>query len=558
MEEDFEGSSGIINAWPSAQVLGLWTALLVVLLSLFHLWWHHPMYGKNKGPKVYPIFGSFIEVLWILPTIFDWAADRMSETENLTIRVVKPGGVTTYITGNPDNVEHILKTNFQNYPKGEYFQNNLHDYLGDGILNADGELWRLQRRVASSEFSTQSLRTFMMDIVHEEIKNRLLPILSRASQEGDLLDLQDIIKRFTFDNACQLALGVDIACLDMSLPVLEFEKAIDDASEVSASRFSNIPVVWSTMRALNIGSERKLQEAMASLGGFVMSVIQERRKQMQGDNAFSNGSDLLSRFMGAKAEGSEEGVESSGFSGDGAASEVRSTTKKQEVLTDEFLRDMVISFLQAGRDTSAVSLSWFFWLLTCNPRVEEAIYEEISRVHHKSSLPTADNSESREVSGIFSFEQLKEMHYLQAALTESMRMYAPVPSNLKVAKEDDVWPDGTRIPKSTMVGYHPYAMGRLEKLWGSDCLEFKPERWLKDGVFVPPNPYKYPVFQAGPRICLGKDMAIIQMKSVAAAILTHFTFSVPAGYKPVYALSFVLTIKNGLPAYVHRRSPSRT
>ena len=548
-----EGSSGIMNAWPSAQVLGLWTAALfvVVLSSLFHVWWHHPMYGKNKGPKVYPIFGSFIEVLWILPTIFDWAADRMSETENLTIRVVKPGGITTYITGNPDNVEHILKTNFQNYPKGEYFQNNLHDYLGDGILNADGELWRLQRRVASSEFSTRSLRTFMMDIVHSEIKNRLLPILSRASEEGGLLDLQDILKRFTFDNACQLTLGVDIACLDMSLPILEFEKAIDDASAVSASRFSNISVVWNTMRALNIGSERKLQEAVASLGGFVMSVIQERRKQMlQGDNAIiSNGSDLLSRFMDAKAEGSEEGIEeSSGFSGDGEASEVRSTTKKQQVLTDEFLRDMVISFLQAGRDTSAVSLSWFFWLLTCNPRVEEAIYEEISGIHHKSES-------SREVKGIFSFEQLKEMHYLQAALTESMRMYAPVPSNLKVAREDDVWPDGTRITKNTMVGYHPYAMGRLEKLWGSDCLEFKPERWLKDGVFVPPNPYKYPVFQAGPRICLGKDMAIIQMKSIAAAILMHFTLSVPEGYKPVYALSFVLSIKNQLPAFVHRRSP---
>lgn len=276
---------------------------------------------------------------------------------------------------------------------------------------------------------------------------------------------------------------------------------------------------------------------------------------MQGDNVFSHRSDLLSRFLHAEAEEAKEVLDSNA-SGNGVP-EPRVASKK-EILADEFLRDMLISFLQAGRDTSAVNLSWFFWLLDCNPRVEEAIYEEISRVHHKSSLPPADNSESREVNGIFSFEQLKEMHYLQAALTESMRIYAPVPSNLKVAREDDVWPDGTRIPKNTMVGYHPYAMGRLEKLWGSDCMEFKPERWLKDGVFVPPNPYKYPVFQAGPRICLGKDMAMIQLKSIAAAILTHFTLSVPEGYKPVYALSFVLSIKNGLPAFVHRRSSLRT
>lgn len=83
------------------------------------------------------------------------------------------------------------------------------------------------------------------------------------------------------------------------------------------------------------------------------------------------------------------------------------------------------------------------------------------------------------------------MHYLQAALTECVRICAPVPPHVKVAMADDVWPDGTRIRKNTYsVGLQPYAMGRLERLRGSDCLEFKLERRLKDGVFVPPNPYK--------------------------------------------------------------------
>ena len=156
---------------------------------------------------------------------------------------------------------------------------------------------------------------------------------------------------------------------------------------------------------------------------------------MQCDNVFSHRSDLLSRFLHAEAEEAKEVLDSNA-SGNGVP-EPRVASKK-EILADEFLRDMLISFLQAGRDTSAVNLSWFFWLLDCNPRVEEAIYVEISRVHHKSSLPPEDKPESREVNGILSVEQLKDMHYLLAALTECVRIYAPVPPNVKVAMADDV------------------------------------------------------------------------------------------------------------------------
>ncbi len=74
--------------------------------------------------------------------------------------------------------------------------------------------------------------------------------------------------------------------------------------------------------------------------------------------------------------------------------------------------------------------------------------------------------------------------------------------------------NGTWIPKMSYVGYHPYAMQRMEQLWGVDYLEFKLERWLKDGVFVLDNPYNFCVFQPVPCVCLGKDLAMLQMKFV--------------------------------------------
>jgi hypothetical protein len=83
------------------------------------------------------------------------------------------------------------------------------------------------------------------------------------------------------------------------------------------------------------------------------------------------------------------------------------------------------------------------------------------------------------------------MHYLHVVLTKSLRLYPLIPFNAKMAIKDDVLLDGTRIPKMSYVGYHPYAMQRLEQMWGVDCHEFKPKRWLKDGVFVLKNPYKF-------------------------------------------------------------------
>jgi cytochrome P450 len=96
-------------------------------------------------------------------------------------------------------------------------------------------------------------------------------------------------------------------------------------------------------------------------------------------------------------------------------------------------------------------------------------------------------------------------------------------------------------------------MGRIEDIWGKDCNEFKPERWLENGIFKPENPFKYPVFHAGPRMCLGKEMAYIQMKSVAASVLERFRIKILRESTPETLLSFTLRMKGGLPIQVSKR-----
>ncbi|KAG0556958.1 hypothetical protein KC19_11G090800 [Ceratodon purpureus] len=143
------------------------------------------------------------------------------------------------------------------------------------------------------------------------------------------------------------------------------------------------------------------------------------------------------------------------------------------------------------------------------------------------------------------------MHYLHASLTESMRLYPPVPHEFKTAAAD-VLPDGTPIAKGAVLLLQIYAMGRSENIWGSDCLAFRLERFRQDGSFVPPSPFAYPVFLALLRMCLVMDMAMMQMKLVAATLLRRYRFVVRDGHRVNTVYSLAMRIKEGLPVYVRR------
>ncbi|KAI8022191.1 Cytochrome P450 94C1 [Camellia lanceoleosa] len=258
------------------------------------------------------------------------------------------------------------------------------------------------------------------------------------TQKGNILDLQDVFRRFSFDNICRFSFGLDPGCLQLMLSISDFNKAFDLASKLSAERaMAAWPLIWKLKRALNLVLKKNLKQAIKIVDLLAEEMIKNRRKM-----GFSTQKDLLSRFMGT-------------------------------IDDDQYLRDIVISFLLAGRDMVASGLTSFFWLLAQHPEVEKAIRDESDRV------------------------------------------MGPVGQS-----------DGTFVRKGTRVTYHPYAMGRMEWVWSPDHLKFKPERWLQSGVFTPVSPFKYPVFQAELRVCLGKEMALVAMKNVAISLIRRFDIQV--------------------------------
>ncbi|CAL1398891.1 unnamed protein product [Linum trigynum] len=516
------------------------TALLLLSLVTAYLLWFTFISRSLRGPRVWPLLGSLPGLIENCERLHDWISDNLRAcggTYQTCICAVpflaKKQGLVT-VTCDPKNVEHILKTRFDNYPKGPTWQAVFHELLGEGIFNSDGDTWRFQRKTAALEFTTRTLRQAMARWVSRAIKLRFCPILESAQVSGEPVDLQDLLLRLTFDNICGLAFGKDPQTCAPGLPENGFASAFDRATEASLQRFILPEVIWKVKKWLRLGMEVSLSRSIAQLDQYLTDVINRRKDELMTHQQQPNDKrivllhdDLLSRFM-----------------------------KKKESYSDSFLQHVALNFILAGRDTSSVALSWFFWLVIQNPSVEEKILRELCTVLEETRGADVANW----LGDPLEFEEVDRLVYLKAALSETLRLYPSVPQDSKHVVADDVLPDGTFVPAGSSVTYSIYAAGRMRSTWGDDCMEYRPERWLSPdgGSFVAHDAYRFVAFNAGPRICLGKDLAYLQMKSVAAAVLLRHRLTVAEGHKVEQKMSLTLFMKHGLKVNVAKRDLQET
>ena len=500
------------------------TVLMVLTAVAAYLIWFRIISRSLSGPRVWPLLGSLPGLIQHSSRMHDWITDNLRTcggTYQTCITAIpflarKQGLVT--VTCDPKNLEHILKNRFDNYPKGPTWQAVFHDLLGDGIFNSDGDTWLFQRKTAALEFTTRTLRQAMARWVSRAIKLRFCPILETAQLEGKAVDFQDLLLRLTFDNICGLTFGKDPQTLSPGMPDNGFALAFDRATEATLQRFILPEVVWKLKKTLGLGMETSLTKSLRHIDKYLTEIIETRKQELQTQQQGGSGTphdDLLSRFM-----------------------------KKKESYSEEFLQHVALNFILAGRDTSSVALSWFFWLVIQNPNVEEKIITEICTV----LMETRGNDTSKWVQEPLVFEEVDRLMYLKAALSETLRLYPSVPEDSKHVVADDILPSGTFVPKGSSITYSIYSIGRMKFVWGDDCLEFKPERWLSlDGSkFEVHDSYRFVAFNAGPRICLGKDLAYLQMKSIAAAVLLRHRLMVVPGHRVEQKMSLTLFMKYGL------------
>ena len=296
----------------------------------------------------YPLIGALPTILQNLHRAHDWWHDYHRSTKCRTLAVNVAGNVLMSTTDKA-NVEHMLKTKWQNYTNGAGQRGCvLKDLLGNGIFAADGELWREQRKTASREFSANRFRSFM-GVEFVNYSTELCNVVADHAKAKKAFDLNALFFQLTLDAFGHIAFGLNLGGLK-GTPV-PFAASFDSAQERMILRFNEPIWVWKLLRFFNIGAEKVLRKHLQTCNTFVYSLIQARRDKVGKGLNLENDIDLLSRCM------------------DVSDSEV--------VKDDVYLRDMVINFLIAGRDTTACALSWLFYELALNPDVEKQLREEI-------------------------------------------------------------------------------------------------------------------------------------------------------------------------------------
>ena len=222
-------------------------------------------------------------------------------------------------------------------------------------------------------------------------------------------------------------------------------------------------------------------------------------------------------------------------------------------IDDRYLRDVIMNFLIAGRDTTAQALSWSLYLLALHPQYQDSLYEEAIAVveENQANGGEEDGEDGEETSSEhISFDNTKHMPMARAVFMETLRLYPSVPKEVKWSFEADELPNGMKIPANSWVGFIPYVMGRDEELW-DEPLVFRPERFIENPK---PSPFIFTAFQAGPRMCLGKDMAVLEGQVALSRILMKYKFELDCSPEDVtYTNSLTLPMKNGLPVRVLRR-----
>ncbi|KAK3674557.1 hypothetical protein LTR78_005643 [Recurvomyces mirabilis] len=387
-------------------------------------------------------------------------------------------GERIIFTADEDNIKAILATQFAEYGKGPRFRVEWKDFLGLSIFTTDGDLWHNSRSLLRPQFIKDRVSDLHTFEKHTQVLIRLLG----GKTDGATVQADDLYYRFTLDAATDFLLGKSVDSLINGQT--EFAQAFAQVQNTQS-------IIARTGPLQHLVPKAKFHAGLKVVNRFVGTYIDRALELPQEELEKKTKSDEGYTFLHA----------------------IASYTRDREVL-----RDQLVAVLLAGRDTTAVTLSWLTYELSRNPQVVQKLRQEIISTVGLEDVPTYDN--------------LKNMRYLQHTLNEILRLYPVVPYNVRVALQDTTLPRGggkngdepVAILKDTPIGYSTLILQRREDIYPpaasgfAPYLDFVPERW----DHWTPKSWTYIPFNGGPRICIGQQFALTELAYTVVRILQTF------------------------------------
>jgi cytochrome P450 len=313
--------------------------------------------------------------------------------------------------------------------------------------------------------------------------------------------------RLSFRIIGRAVLGMAPAALDDVAPQLQaLAVPLRPALTTGSRRLRNV------LQALQLPSQRRMRQAVATYQSLAQGLIMARRRRLQQEPGPPP--DVLGQLLAAHATGT------------------------YARLTEQQLRDEVITLIGAGTETSALALGWTWYLLALHPHVEQQLHAELDTVL-AGRFPTVTD--------------LPHLPYSRAVLDEALRLYPPAAVLPRQANAEDVV-QGYAVPKNALLLLSPYITHRHPDFWPAPE-HFCPERFLTPGCAVT-HRFAYFPFGAGPRLCLGQAFALQEMHLALATLAQHFTLRLLPDRPVLPVLAPTLQVRGGLWMRVQRRGGS--
>src|SRR5712664_361565 len=387
----------------------------------------------------------------------------------------------TIFINHPDTIEEALVTNARKYIKGRVLRANRHVF-GEGLLTSEGEFWLRQRRLAQPAFHrgrSASYATTMGEYTERRLSGWRGGEERDAHQEMMRLTLQ-IVGKTLFD-------------ADVERDAKDVGKSLEQLLEMGANFRRTIFVPHWLPTPTNL----RIKREVAQIEKILYRIIAERRASGR------DAGDLLSMLLAAQDE-------------DGSC------------MTDRQLRDETITLFLAGHETTASTLSWTWWLLAQNPRVEAKLHAELDAVLGDRA-PTLDD--------------LPKLGYTGHVITESLRLYPPAWGLSRVAiKVHQI--AGYPVTKGMGMAMAQWVVHR-DPRWYDAPEEFRPDRWEDDLLKRLPR-FAYFPFGGGPRQCIGNAFALMEATLILATIARKFRLRLAANHPVVPLASITLRPRHGV------------
>ncbi|ROT43323.1 cytochrome P450 [Sodiomyces alkalinus F11] len=498
-----------------------------LLLFLFWVLFGQSKLRRNgvvlrKPPNTWPLVGNGIVFLRERQKLFSWFAkcERLYGYETLQISVPSlPPGI---IISDPRNLDYVFK-NEGVFSKGDFVKKRSWDLFGHGIINADGEVWKVQRKAGLRFLNTTNLKVLTQTALPQYLQQSI-DFLDTQAAAGSLVDLQAVFHEITTQLMGSMAYNMEMHADD------NFSVAFDHASGVTAERFQN--PLWFVTEVFFGSRFRRSVSIVKSYGAaMVANAVRDRRRidsEAKPNESEHDGGRGLKQVEGSLIQSFLDAI------GD-----------------ESLVADAALNYLSAGRDTTAQVLTWTFYLLMRHPDVVAQIRTEVSRVIGADGQNIGSSFQLRPAC----LGDVAALPFTHAVFNEALRLYPPVPFEIKQSMEATTLPDGTFLPRDSVVVWCPWAMNRSRLTWGVASEDFQPQRWLDQSgsKVITRSASEFPVFNGGPRTCLGKRMAELMATQVIAVMVLKFDFIETDHGERVSKSSLTLPMKGGLPCRVKKR-----